>query len=71
MAHIREEGELLSGNARAAATRERDFRDRHVLIVVRGADHVSDLRAFAPTSRTSSRCWSASTAAPTRSSRKG
>jgi uncharacterized membrane-anchored protein len=45
MAHIREEGELLSGTIDFPTTRTR-FRDRHVLIVVRGTDHVKDLRAL-------------------------
>ncbi|MGZ5326007.1 MAG: putative cytokinetic ring protein SteA [Solirubrobacterales bacterium] len=45
MAHIREEGELLSGTIDFPDT-ETVFRDRHVLIVVRGTDHVRDLRAL-------------------------
>lgn len=45
MAHIREEGELLSGTIDFPATRT-NFRDRHVLIVVRGPDHIHDLRAL-------------------------
>ncbi len=45
MAHIREEGELLSGTVDFPETRT-NFRDRHVLIVVRGTDHVRDLRAL-------------------------
>jgi uncharacterized membrane-anchored protein len=45
MSHIREEAELLSGMIDFPATRTR-FRDRHVLIVVRGTDHVKDLRAL-------------------------
>jgi uncharacterized membrane-anchored protein len=45
MSHIREEAELLSGTVDFPATRTR-FRDRHVLIVVRGTDHVKDLRAL-------------------------
>ncbi len=45
MAHIREEGELLSGTVDFPDTRT-VFRDRHVLIVVRGPDHVQDLRAL-------------------------
>jgi uncharacterized membrane-anchored protein len=45
MSHIREEGELLSGTIDFPATRTR-FRDRHVLIVVRGTDHIKDLRAL-------------------------
>jgi uncharacterized membrane-anchored protein len=45
MAHLREEGSLLSGAIDLPETRTR-FRDRHVLIVVRGTDHVRDLRAL-------------------------
>jgi uncharacterized membrane-anchored protein len=45
MAHLREEGGLLSGAIDLPETRTR-FRDRHVLIVVRGTDHVRDLRAL-------------------------
>jgi uncharacterized membrane-anchored protein len=45
MAHLREEGGLLSGTIDLPETRTR-FRDRHVLIVVRGTDHVRDLRAL-------------------------
>jgi uncharacterized membrane-anchored protein len=45
MTHIREEGELLSGTIDFPATRTR-FRDRHCLIVVRGTDHLKDLRAL-------------------------
>lgn len=45
MAHIREEAELLSGTIDFPETRT-SFRDRHVLIVVRGTDHVKDLRAL-------------------------
>ena len=45
MAHLREEGELLFGTLELPHTRTR-FRDRHVLIVVRGTDHVRDLRAL-------------------------
>jgi len=45
MAHIREEGELLSGTIDFPDTRT-TFRDRHVLIVVRGADHAKDLRTL-------------------------
>jgi uncharacterized membrane-anchored protein len=45
MAHIREEGELLSGTIDFPATRT-NFHDRHVLIVVRGPDHIRDLRAL-------------------------
>jgi uncharacterized membrane-anchored protein len=45
MAHLREEGGLLSGTIDLPETRTR-FRDRHVLIVVRGTDHIRDLRAL-------------------------
>jgi uncharacterized membrane-anchored protein len=45
MAHLREEGGLLSGAIDLPETRTR-FRDRHVLIVVRGTDHVRDLHAL-------------------------
>jgi uncharacterized membrane-anchored protein len=45
MAHLREEGGLLSGTIELPETRTR-FRDRHVLIVVRGSDHARDLRAL-------------------------
>jgi uncharacterized membrane-anchored protein len=45
MAHLRDEGGLLSGAIDLPETRTR-FRDRHVLIVVRGTDHVRDLRAL-------------------------
>jgi uncharacterized membrane-anchored protein len=45
MAHLREEGGLLSGEIELPETRTR-FRDRHVLIVVRGTDHARDLRAL-------------------------
>jgi uncharacterized membrane-anchored protein len=45
LAHLREEGGLLSGVVDLPETRTR-FRDRHVLIVVRGTDHIRDLRAL-------------------------
>ncbi len=45
MAHLREEGGLLFGTIDLPETRTR-FRDRHVLIVVRGTDYVRDLRAL-------------------------
>ena len=45
MAHIREEGALLSGTIDFPETRT-VFRDRHALIVVRGTDHMKDLRAL-------------------------
>lgn len=44
-AHVREEGELLSGEFDLPPTRT-DFFGRHVLIVVRGTTHRSDLRAL-------------------------
>ena len=43
--HIQEESELLSGAIDLPETRT-DFRDRHVLIVVRGPNYKSDLRAL-------------------------
>jgi uncharacterized membrane-anchored protein len=45
MSHIREEAELVSGTIEFPDTRT-NFRDRHVLVVVRGPDHVEDLRAL-------------------------
>lgn len=45
VAHIQEEGELLTGAIDLPETRT-DFRDRHVLIVVRGPNYKSDLRAL-------------------------
>jgi uncharacterized membrane-anchored protein len=45
MSHIREEGELLTGAIDFPETRA-SFRDRHALIVVRGPDHLKDLRAL-------------------------
>src|SRR5918998_938870 len=45
MTHIRQEGELLAGRIDFPATRT-DFRDRHVLIVVRGTTHRKDLRTL-------------------------
>lgn len=45
MAHIREEGELLVGDFELPPTRT-EFRDRHVLIVVRGTTYRSDLQAL-------------------------
>jgi len=45
MAHVRQEGELLAGRIDFPATRT-DFRDRHVLIVVRGTTHHKDLRTL-------------------------
>lgn len=43
--HIQEEGEILSGSFDLPDTRT-DFRDRHVLIVVRGPNYRTDLRAL-------------------------
>jgi uncharacterized membrane-anchored protein len=45
--HIREERELLVGKLRIPDLLT-DFRDRHVLIVVRGTDYRRDLRAIRP-----------------------
>ena len=45
MEHLREEGQLLAGELELPATRT-DFRDRHVLIVVRGTTYRKDLRAL-------------------------
>jgi uncharacterized membrane-anchored protein len=45
MARVREEGELLAGKLELPRTRT-DFRDRHVLIVVRGRTYREDLRAL-------------------------
>ncbi len=47
------------------------FRDRHVLIVVRGTTIARTCGRCAPTSATCARCSSGSTAAPTRSWRRG
>jgi uncharacterized membrane-anchored protein len=47
MAHLRDEGELLTGWIELPHTRTR-FRDRHVLIVVRGTTYRKDLRALGP-----------------------
>lgn len=44
-AHVREEGRVLLGDVQVPATRT-VFRDRHVLIVVRGTTYRSDLRAL-------------------------
>jgi uncharacterized membrane-anchored protein len=46
VAHLREEGALLAGGIEVPRTRTR-FRDRHVLIVVRGSTYRKDLRALA------------------------
>jgi uncharacterized membrane-anchored protein len=45
MAHLRHEGELLAGRIEFPRTRT-TFRDRHVLIVVRGTTHRRDLQAL-------------------------
>jgi len=45
VAHIQEEGELLSGNIALPETKT-DFRDRQVLIVVRGPNYKRDLKAL-------------------------
>jgi uncharacterized membrane-anchored protein len=45
VAHVREETDLLTGNIAFPATRA-SFRDRHVLIVVRGEHHRRDLKAL-------------------------
>jgi uncharacterized membrane-anchored protein len=45
VAHVREETDLLTGNIAFPPTKAR-FRDRHVLIVVRGDRHRRDLKAL-------------------------
>jgi uncharacterized membrane-anchored protein len=45
VSHIRHEGELLTGRIDFPALRT-EFRDRHVLIVVRGVTHHKDLRTL-------------------------
>jgi len=45
VAHVREETDLLTGNIDFPSTRA-SFRDRHVLIVVRGERHRRDLKAL-------------------------
>jgi uncharacterized membrane-anchored protein len=45
MTHLREEGSLLTGDLELPRTRTK-FRDRHVLIVVRGSTYRKDLRAL-------------------------
>ena len=45
--HLRDEGALLAGGIDVPRTRTK-FRDRHVLIVVRGSTYRKDLRALAP-----------------------
>lgn len=46
VAHLREEGALLAGGIEVPRTRTK-FRDRHVLIVVRGSTYRKDLRTLA------------------------
>jgi uncharacterized membrane-anchored protein len=45
VAHVRQETDLLTGNVEFPPTRA-SFRDRHVLIVVRGEHHRRDLKAL-------------------------
>jgi uncharacterized membrane-anchored protein len=45
VAHVRQEADLLTGGIELPPTRT-SFRDRHVLIVVRGDGHRSDLKAL-------------------------
>jgi uncharacterized membrane-anchored protein len=45
--HIREEGDILAGRLQIPDL-STEFRDRHVLIVVRGTDYRRDLRALRP-----------------------
>jgi uncharacterized membrane-anchored protein len=45
--HIRDEGDILAGRLQIPDLRT-EFRDRHVLIVVRGTDYRRDLRALRP-----------------------
>jgi uncharacterized membrane-anchored protein len=45
VAHVRQETDLLTGSVEFPPTRT-SFRDRHVLIVVRGEHHRSDLKAL-------------------------
>jgi uncharacterized membrane-anchored protein len=47
LVHIREEGDILAGRLPIPDLRT-EFRDRHVLIVVRGTDYRRDLRALRP-----------------------
>lgn len=47
IAHMREEGDLLAGRIELPELRTR-FRDRPVLVVVRGVDHQKDLRILRP-----------------------
>jgi uncharacterized membrane-anchored protein len=45
MAHVRQEGDLLTGRVEFPAIRTK-FRDRHALVVVRGTTHRRDLQAL-------------------------
>jgi uncharacterized membrane-anchored protein len=45
MAHVRQEGDLLTGRVEFPAVRTK-FRDRHALVVVRGTTHRRDLQAL-------------------------
>jgi uncharacterized membrane-anchored protein len=45
MAHLRQEGDLLTGRIEFPITRTK-FRDRHTLVVVRGTTHQRDLKAL-------------------------
>jgi uncharacterized membrane-anchored protein len=45
MAHLRQEGDLLTGRIEFPITRTK-FRDRHALVVVRGTTHQRDLKAL-------------------------
>ena len=69
VAHVRGETDLLTGAVQFPSTKA-SFRDRQVLIVVRGDRHRRDIKRCAPTSATSGRSSSASTAAPTGRSRR-
>src|SRR3954468_21156240 len=50
IAHMRDEGDLLAGRIELPELRTR-FRDRPVLVVVRGVDHQKDLRILRPYAR--------------------
>jgi uncharacterized membrane-anchored protein len=47
LAHMRDERQLVAGRLELPEI-ETDFRDRHVLVVVRGTDYKRDLRAIRP-----------------------
>ena len=68
--YLRDEGRLLTEGVDFPPLETR-FRDRHALVVARGPGYKRDLRSSDRTCATSSRCSSASTAAPTRCSRPG